>query len=921
MRTNVLWKVILVLVITGLSIFFFFNNGLKLGLDLEGGVHLVMIMDPTPSVDAAVNADVTTMKEQLTKSNVPFDKVYPVEERGVLIVEGTNPNLGPEVDRICDVTLSRYDFSSRPGGQFALTLKDFEIDRIEEDAIAQAVEVVRNRIDKYGVSEPVINRQMQSNRIIVQLPGVEDSTEVKRLIGRAANLEWKLEVDPIGGAPTQKEILDFYGGTLPADVKIVPGNAQKYNGDRFFALKNYAPVTGADLQQVGVEADEFGQPSVGFLLTPTAGERFKRFTGENIKKPLAIVLDGVVITDPVINDAIPDRGIISGNFSQREARELVLQLKSGSLPAIPKFAEERTVGPSLGLDSIRKGTLSGLWGMALVLVFMLLYYRASGINANICLILNFVILMGIMSIFGLTLTVPGIAGMVLTIGMAIDANVLIFERIKEELLEKKTLQTAIANGFGKAFITIFDSNVTTLIAALFLLEFGSGPVRGFAVTLTVGLLASMFTAVFVSRMIYELVIGFRSKGGKPPTTLSIGPLNILKNIRIPFMKYRLIFACLSLILLAVFGWSYFTHHLNLGIDFRGGEEMQIRFNHPVEVRDLEASVREGTEGSLSLVRYGDPEDNEILIRMSASDAEGNLLDEDALAERGHHVMQNLRNQEMKDAIAAGKRDINTSNKGAIEALIMAAFRTGELSGEDAQAKQLSEAVSEFRTQSGGVLSSLDELKQVSGMTDAMFGYLSEKLTVGEFAVMRIDTVGPTVGEELKKKTWQAIIGALIGILLYIWFRFQFRFSLGAIVALVHDTLMAVGLVSLFQVEINLPTIAAFLTVVGYSTNDTIVVFDRIREHMKRARKQEDVELFNKAINETLSRTLITSLTTFFVVLCMLLFGGEVLFSFSFVLCAGIVVGTYSSIFVASPAVLLWNQLGLQKYFTRKKGKR
>jgi SecD/SecF fusion protein len=579
------------------------------------------------------------------------------------------------------------------------------------------------------------------------------------------------------------------------------------------------------------------------------------------------------------------------------------------------------VSASLGADSIRSGVGAGLLGHALTLLFVLFYYRLAGVVACLALAVNLVLLFGAMSMFNFVLTLPGIAGIILTIGMAIDANVLIFERIKEELNEKKTVQTAIANGFGKAFITIFDSNVTTLIAALFLLEFGSGPVRGFAVTLTVGLLASMFTAIFVSRMIYEIVIGFRTKSGKPPTTLSIGSLKFLSKVHIPFMKYRLFFVCLSLVFLAVCGWSYFTQHLNLGIDFRGGEEMQIRFNHPVEVRELEAAVREGTEGSLSLVRYGDPVNNEILIRMSAADAAGNLLDEEALAERGLVVMQNLRSQEIQDAIAAGMIDINTSNKKAIEDLIMAAFRTGALSGEDAQAKQLSEAVSEHRTLSGGVIASLDELKEVSGMTDAMFGYLSEKLTVGEFAVMRIDTVGPTVGEELKTKTWQAIIGALIGILLYIWFRFQFRFSLGAIVALVHDTLVAVGLVSLFQVEINLPTIAAFLTVVGYSTNDTIVVFDRIREHMKKARKQEDIELFDKAINETLSRTLITSLTTFFVVLCMLLFGGEVLFSFSFVLCVGIIVGTYSSIFVASPAVLLWNQLGLQKYFTRKKGKR
>ncbi len=325
------------------------------------------------------------------------------------------------------------------------------------------MEVIRNRIDKYGVAEPVIHRQgLGSNKIVVELPGVEDSTEIKALIGKAAQLEWHIAVNPKQGAPSRDAILKEYGGNLPPDVAIYPGSRDKYGSEIYFALKTVAPVTGADLQEVRVEANEYGQPAVGFILTATAGQRFRELTRTHLKEPLAIVLDGNVISSPVINAEIGDRGIIEGNFTTQEAQELVFQLKSGALPAIPRFAEERTVGPSMGLDSIRKGTISGLIGLVAILAFMLLYYRASGINANFCLLLNLVMLIGVMSTFGLTLTVPGIAGIILTLGMSIDANVLIFERIKDELIENKTVQTAITSGFGKAFITIFDSNVTTL---------------------------------------------------------------------------------------------------------------------------------------------------------------------------------------------------------------------------------------------------------------------------------------------------------------------------------------------------------------------------------------------------------------------------------------------------------------------------
>ncbi len=922
MRESIKWRSLLVLAVIAVSVFFYFHNGVKLGLDLKGGVHLVLLMDTDVAVYNRVQTDIRQVEADLKDKNIPFKQAYsPKDKKNAIVVQGPDPNLGVAVRDLTDRDLANYTFSALGEGTYELTLKKAYESDLRDKAIQQSVAVIRNRIDKYGVSEPAIHRQgLGSNKIVVELPGVEDSTEIKALIGKAAQLSFHLVVGPPQGMGSRDALVKALGGKVPPDDEIVPGSREKFGGQIYFALKSQATVTGSDLQEVQVEGNQYGQPVVGFQLSALAGQRFRKLTGQHIGEPLAIVLDGNVISAPKINAEIGDRGIIEGNFTPQEAQELVFQLKSGALPAIPKFAEERTVGPSLGLESIRKGTISGILGLIAIFAFMFLYYRASGINANVCLLLNFVILMGIMTVFGLVLTVPGIAGIILTLGMAIDANVLIFERIKEELLEKKTVQTAVANGFGKAFITIFDSNVTTLVAALFLLQFGTGPVRGFAVTLTVGILVSMFTAIFVSRLIYDIVLKIRGRNGKRPTTLSIGSLTAFRNLDIPFMKYKALFVSISLVLIGLGLWSLFTRGINWGIDFRGGQEMQVRFEKTPNPRIIQKDLLKNTKGEITVVRFGKKEDNEVLIRMDAKDAQGHLLNEDQLAKKSQEIMQTLRSPDVLKAMAAGKIDLNTANTKAIEDLILTGLHRGQISGADSVATEIGEAILHYKKLHNSIIPSVESLKTMPGMTDAMYNYLKDRVVVGNFAIESLDTVGPTVGKELQNKAIEAVIGSIIGILLYAWFRFQFRFSLGAVLALVHDSTIATGFVSLFHVEVNLPTIAAMLTLLGYSINDTIVVFDRMRENMKTLRKQEDPELMDKAINETLSRTMITSMLTFFVVVAMLIFGGEVLFSFSFVLTVGIIVGTYSSIFIATPIVLWWDELGLQKLFTRKKRK-
>lgn len=934
MRQQLTWKTVLVLVITALCAFFYYfdtkkgfnpKGNLNLGLDLRGGVHLVMLMDTDVAVRNRINSDIGSIEESLKKENIAITKIYAEGEKSTkIVVEGQDQNLGVKLRELTDKTLTGYTFGSEGIGKFSLDMTSRAESDLREGATLQSIETIRNRIDKFGVAETAIHRQggVGSNKVVVEMPGVEDATEVKSLIGKAAQLGWHETLEPTSGASSRDTILKQYGGFLPPDVIVLKGSSDRFGGaEIYFALKRIPVVQGTDLAQVQVGGDEMGRPCVDFQLSVVAGNKFREFTRARINKNAAIVLDDQVISNPVIRSEIGDRGQIS-DMGPREAKQLVLQLKSGALPAIPRFAEERTVGPSLGLDSIKKGTTSGLIGIAAVFLFMLLYYRLSGLNAIATLVINFIMLMGIMSMFGMTLTVPGIAGIILTIGMAVDSNVLFFERIKDELIDKKPVVLAIASGFAKAFLTIIDTHMTQFISALILFQFGSGPVKGFAVALGVGLAASLFTSWYVSRLIYEIVLFVRTKGGeKTVDTLSIGPVHSLRGSKIPFMKYKVHFVVASAILIAVGMWSLATKGLNWGIDFRGGQEIQTRFISQVDARAVEAQLRAAVPASLTVVRYGQPQDNELLIRLEAKDKSGAMLDEKALATTIETIVATLRSPESKQALAAGKLDLNTCTSKALEETIVNGINSGKLAGSADGARDAAAAIMQLKKNQSGILTSLDAIKGTAGVSDNMFAYLKDKVSVGNFSLLRTDTVGPTVGKELRSRALYAVLASLVGILLYAWFRFQFRFSVGAILSLIHDALMAISFVSLFQVEVNLPTVAALLTLLGYSIADTVVVFDRIREHMNVEKRREDDDLFDRAMNETLSRTMITSLLTFFVVLAMLIWGGEAIYAFAFVMTVGIVVGTYSSIFVASPYVLWWNKLGLEERFGQKEEKK
>ena len=666
-----------------------------------------------------------------------------------------------------------------------------------KDAPQRALEIIRNRIDQFGVLEPVIQLQ-GSRRILIQLPGITDRERAKDIVGKTAHLEFKIVSDDPDLIKRASEGEKIEGYELKY-IEVEEGKKEA------LLVEEDAVLTGDMLVDATTEFSQqgFGQPYVSLELNDKGGDMFSDITGTNVGKRLAIVLDGEVDTAPVIRERIPSgRAQITGNFSVQEAKDIALVLRAGALPAPVNIIEERSVGPALGQDSVEKGIRAILIGGACVLLFMAIYYLIAGVVADLALVLNILIITGALSYFGATLTLPGIAGLVLTIGMAVDANVLIFERIREESKLGKSLKAAIHAGYDKAFWTILDANVTTLITALILFQFGTGPVRGFATTLSIGILASMFTALVVTRLVMDLITTVNAKMTRLPM------MQFFSQPNIQFVKIRKIMYAVSFIVI-VAGMSIFVQRgiNNYGIDFTGGTLQQFKFNEEVPVSEVRG----------------------VLAKMG--------LGETAIQEFG-----------------GGK---------------------------------------EFIIRSFG-----EKTKEIENG-------LADKFGKNSFEVMRVETVGPAVGEDLRRAAIKALIFAMVGICIYISFRFEFRFAITAIIALAHDVLVSLGLIAFTGREISLPVIAALLTIVGYSINDTIVLFDRIREDRKFMRKASQEEIINTSINQTLSRTVLTSLTTLMVVLALFIVGGKVISDFSFVLLVGILVGTYSSIFIASPLLIDW----------------
>ncbi|MXW81478.1 MAG: protein translocase subunit SecD, partial [Gemmatimonadetes bacterium] len=622
---------------------------------------------------------------------------------------------------------------------------------------------------------------------------------------------------------------------IPADVEFLfsskPAGAE---GNEFYFLylvRKRPEMTGHMIQDafvsIGQVVEYMGQPIVNFSTTDEGVRLFSRITGSHIGDRMAIVLDESVYSAPTIQSKISEgRGIITGSGTQEEAKDLAIVLRAGALPAEVEIIEDRTVGPSLGRDSIEQGKTAAIYSMVLIVIFMVLYYRAAGLIADCALLLNMLFIMAVLAGFHATLTLPGIAGIILTIGMAVDANVLIFERIREELRSGKTVRAAIDSGYGHALSAIIDANVTTFLVGIVLYQFGTGPIRGFALTLCIGIISSLFTAFFVTRTIFELITRKSEQSG-----LSIGPIALFSNLNIRFLSLRNIgFGTSAAVLLIGIVSILGINGIRQGIDFAGGTLLELHFDPAVQVEDIRSQ--------LGRVPVGDAE-----IDLSKSEIKQFGSENDILI----RVSESGTGTEVADGIM-----------GVLKA---------------------------------GFVNNIEEMEWIR----------------------RQEKVGPKIGSELSNAAVRAVLVALALILIYMAWRFhRFLYGIAAVVALFHDVLITLGLLSLFDIEITLAVVAALLAIVGYSLNDTIVVFDRIRENLHTARRQGFDGTVNQSINECLSRTLITSATTLMAVLVLMIFGGEVNRDFTITLMIGVVVGTYSSVFVASPVLYLGQQRAAAK---------
>ena len=512
MYANLRWKVLAILAVTVLAVWAFYppSTKVKRGLDLQGGVHIVLRVHTDDALKLETETAAEQLREALTTTGVRATSLTE------FVVEGVPPTADPQFRQMAEQQVSG-SFDRSGSGNYTFRMRPNVENRSRTEAVTQALQTIERRVNEIGVSEPVVAPYGSTgDRIVVELPGVSDVARAKELIGKTARLEIKLVE---GVASDEATLLQPHGGKLPADMEIKPGLTSSKDASKVLYLVRRTPVvTGSDLRNAAPTVDEYNQPAVRFSLNGEGAVKFGKATASNIGRQLAIILDDFIQSAPVIESRIEREGRITGSFTQQEAADLGLVLRSGALPASLSYLEERTVGPSLGRDSIRAGVRASMAGLALVTVFMLVYYKLAGINAFVSIVLNLTILLGFMAYLDAVMTLPGIAGFVLTIGMGVDSNVLIFERIREELATNRGTRQAVAAGFNRVFTTIVDTHVSSLIAAAFLFQFGTGPIRGFATTLFFGLLANVFTAVFVSRTLFELILSRKPAGA---ATLSI----------------------------------------------------------------------------------------------------------------------------------------------------------------------------------------------------------------------------------------------------------------------------------------------------------------------------------------------------------------------------------------------------------------
>lgn len=780
---------------------------MTLGLDLQGGSHLLLQVNRESIVAERIKELRRDARSVLANENGIGNIITTGADS--ITIELTDPSqldaaktaLQTLQNAISNSVFAvggvqELAFSETPDGKIVVSLTPEGVNERMSSLVSQSIEVVRNRIDELGTTEPSIQRQ-GTDRVLVQVPGFGDSTRLKDIISRTARLTFHLVHPTMTAAQAEAQ-------GIPVGYMVLPsadGGSELLNENVELGGESLVDSQPGFDQQTSRSVVTFKFDTRGAII-------FSEITSANVGKRFAIVLDNQVITAPVIQQPITGgSGQISGNFTTQSANDLAVLLRAGALPATLDVIEERSVTASLGEDSIRGGVLAGIVSAISTLAFMLVAYGLFGAFANLALILNIVLIVGLLSILGATLTLPGIAGIVLTMGMAVDANVLIYERIREERAAGKSIIASIDAGFSRAMSAILDSNVTTLIAAIVLFFLGSGPVQGFAVTLALGIMTTLFTAYFVTKFVVFTWYRWRR-----PKELRVQLVRFIPdNTKIPFMAWRKYAIAFSLVasILSV-GW-FFIGGMNLGIDFKGGSAIEVQsLQGPADPALIRERVGALDLGDVQVQGFG--EETDLLIRIEL--------------QPGGDAAQDAAVEKVRQAIAAD-----------------------------------------------------------------------------QYEIRRTESVGPTVSGELALAGAIGLSVALLGILAYLWFRFEWQFAIGAVASTFHDVILTIGLFSVTGIEFNQSSIAAILTIVGYSLNDTVVVYDRIREYMRKYRKISLTELLDLAVNSTLTRTVLTGPTSFMALAALVLFGGEVIRSFTISMLFGVLVGTYSSIFIAAPILI------------------
>ena len=770
-------------------------------------------------------------------------------------------------------------------------------DRIQQQVLQQII----RRVNDFEAKEPII-QTLGRNQVQIQLPGEKDIQRAKNLITKTAQLNFHIVAGPDETVQLFSRIRDAYpdqfipfinrplpgdpftvpaenyfrvrevlekahaDGVIPEDKVVLfsqPPKAYQPQQYQLYLLERSPLATGDGLTSAHATPDNENPPfwAIYFNFNAAAGADFAVATSMNIGRHMAIVVDESVISAPVIRDRIGSSGQITGSFEGLEARDLAIALNSGSM-VVPVHEEmSRVVGASLGADAVHRGVMSSVTGVAIVGLFMMAYYLWAGVIAVLCLVLNGLFVVALMAYFNMTLTLPGIAGLILTIGMAVDANVLIFERIREELKLGHTLLSSVENGFSRVAVTILDANVTTLIAAAVLFQFGTGPIEGFAITLTIGVLTTVFTALVVCRGIVDLVVARKLIGHFK--MLSVLP----SQPKVAWLNYRK-HAAVASIVLVVIGLGVFGARGKdmFGVDFTEGTTMEIVLasDEGIPVNDVRVALSRAGFSNPIVQEFGEgvgSDLNHFLIRVSEITEAGAPVEEEAAA---------------PDA------------------------------GEATEAAPAEEAAPE-------TLSALATESVGMRIRNAL-APLTTVQTAEGVSIEQEQTVGPAVGAQLRLDALQAILASFFFIIIYLSIRFELKFAVGAVVATIHDVLITIGVFAIVGLQIDMNVIAAILTLVGYSLNDTIVIFDRVREDLRvyRGKGYKFDEILNIAVNSTMARTILTSLTTLFVVVVLAIFGGNALRGFAIALCIGIVAGTYSTIFIASPVAYAWQQFQLKR---------